>query len=178
MQIWYKLRNLRQNLLKIMALLSLLSSSNFVRRRESWLPAQTSQLRFNLLTECMWNSFVGHVTVWARFLAKTYLLVVQGAAEAPVATSTRQRPSSVDWLLAFFVYCWKWPTTGRWHLAFLHLRLLLLLRPRLPLGPYSIVYCVLSSVAFVACLHKHWVPRRPHWLASVSVIVRGFYYLF
>jgi len=99
-----------------MALLSQLSSSHFVRHRESWLPAQAPQLKFNLLTECMWNSFVGHVTVVlppekTPLLAKTYLLFERGAAEEPAATSTRPWPSSVDGLLAF--YCWKLLTAGR-----------------------------------------------------------------
>lgn len=47
---------------KILAL-SQLSSSHFVWTCESCLLAQASQLKFNLLTECMWNSFVRHVTV-------------------------------------------------------------------------------------------------------------------
>jgi len=150
-----------------MALLSQLSSSHFVRHRESWLPAQAPQLKFNLLTECMWNSFVGHVTVVlppekTPLLAKTYLLFERGAAEEPAASSTRPWPSSVDGLLAF--YCWKLLTAGR---CLLLLEALLLRRLCLRLCP--MVYCVLNSVAFVACLHKLRVPRRPHSFTSLRL---------
>jgi len=97
------------------------------------------------------------VAPWKNpLLAETYLLFERGAAEEPAASSTRPWPSSVDGLLAF--YCWKLLTAGR----------CLLLR-RLCLRPCPMVYCVLNSVAFVACLHKLRVPRRPHSFTSLRL---------